>query len=119
MIDPDIAGALHGIADPELGVGIVDLGRIYRAEPTAGGIEVLMTMTSPSCPVSELLVEQVREALRRRFPDSAHHATLTFTPAWSPERISPAGREQLGWRKPATKAQPAWPARLLSRLIRH
>jgi metal-sulfur cluster biosynthetic enzyme len=31
MINPDVAGALDGIVDPELGVGIVDLGLVYRA----------------------------------------------------------------------------------------
>jgi len=108
MIDPDIVGALDGIVDPELAIGIVDLGLVYRAEHTAAGIEVVMTMTSPSCPVSELLVEQVRDALRGRFPDSAHQVTLTFTPAWSPERISPAGQERLGWRK---RALESWPSK--------
>ena len=98
-MEPDILRALEGIVDPELDISIVDLGLIYQAAYNAAGIEVVMTTTSPSCPVAELLVTQVRDALRRRFPDSAHEVVLTWTPPWSPARISDTGCERLGWRK--------------------
>jgi metal-sulfur cluster biosynthetic enzyme len=121
MMEPDIVGALEGIVDPELGIGIVDLGLVYRAEYTAAGIEVVLTMTSPTCPASELMVAQVREALRGRFPDSAYDVTLTWTPPWSPSRMSDAARARLGWPGAATRPEDerSWPARLLARMMRH
>jgi metal-sulfur cluster biosynthetic enzyme len=121
MINPDVAGALDGIVDPELGVGIVDLGLVYRATHDAAGIDVLLTTTSPSCPVSELLVAQVNDALHRRFPDSVINVALTWEPAWSPARASEAVRQRLGWTKtpaPATTVS-TWPARILRSLTRH
>lgn len=121
MMDPDIVGALKDIVDPELGIGIVDLGLVYRAAHTPAGVEVIMTMTSPSCPMSEVLVAQVHGALRRRFPDSVHDVQLTWEPPWSPARITAAGCAQLGWRKTARAdaARSSWPARLLKSLVRH
>jgi metal-sulfur cluster biosynthetic enzyme len=122
MINPDVAGALDGIVDPELGVGIVDLGLVYRATRDAAGIDVLLTTTSPSCPMSELLVAQVNDALHRSFPDSDVNVTLTWDPAWSPSRASDSVRQRLGWTKrPArsTSVVSTWPARILRRLTRH
>ena len=121
MINQDIAGALGGIVDPELGVSIVDLGLVYQATHGAGGIDVLMTTTSPSCPMSELLVAQVSDALHRRFPDSIVNVTLTWDPAWSPARASDAVRQRLGWAKqPAqTSRATSWPVRMLARFTRH
>jgi metal-sulfur cluster biosynthetic enzyme len=121
MIEQDVLGSLDGIVDPELGVGIVDLGLIYRAGHGASGIEVVMTTTSPSCPLSELLVAQVRAALQRRFPDSTVQISLTWNPPWSPARVSDAARQQLGWSKASarTRTASAWATRIFGRYTRH
>ena len=47
-IQNDLLATLNEIEDPELGIGIVDLGLIYRAEWTESGIDVEFTMTAPS-----------------------------------------------------------------------
>src|SRR5262249_9640047 len=69
-IDRDILDALRDISDPEIGVSIVDLGLVYCAERTGAGIRIAMTMTTPSCPVSDMLIGDVRDALHRRFLDT-------------------------------------------------
>src|SRR5262245_58329430 len=116
-LEPEVLAALEGIVDPELGIGIVDLGLVDRAEFTPAGVEVVMTMTSPTCPASELMVAQVRDALERRLPDSAHAVTLTFTPPWTPSRMSEAARARLGWPgTPPADAKASWTARLLARM---
>ena len=56
---------------PELGIGIVDLGLVYRADWNEKGIEVEFTTTSPSCPFGELLIEQVNNVLHQRFGEAA------------------------------------------------
>jgi len=96
--DPAILLALTAVVDPELGINVVDLGLVYRATSRPRGIDVKMTMTSAACPVAGLLIEKVREVLRARFPDvSSIDIELVWDPPWSPDRMSPDGRRQLGW----------------------
>ena len=98
MSDPDILAALKEVLDPELGVNIVDLGLVYRANRTASGIEVTMTLTAPACPAGEMLLEQAGSALRRHFPDTKNiRVDLLDNAEWSPARISEDGRRALGW----------------------
>lgn len=97
MDDDDVLQALRAVNDPEIGINIVDLGLVYRAERNAGGIAVALTMTTPSCPLGEMLVEEAREALQARFPDaSSVDVELVRSPPWTPDRMSEAARRQLG-----------------------
>jgi metal-sulfur cluster biosynthetic enzyme len=97
----DILDALRGVIDPELGVNIVDLGLVYGAARSAAGIEVALTMTSRYCPLSGLLIEDVKEALHMRFAEAPSvQVELVWNPPWSPDQVSEEGRRQLGWAKP-------------------
>jgi metal-sulfur cluster biosynthetic enzyme len=100
--DRDILSALESVIDPELGINVVDLGLIYHAMWTKAGIDVAMTTTSPSCPLSDVLLEDVVSALRARFCETSVHVELTFEPPWGPERLSDEARRQLGWLAPLT-----------------
>ncbi len=66
----DLLAALNEIEDPELGIGLVDLGLVYRADWSETGIDVEFTLTSPSCPLAESLSEQVESTLRQRFGEA-------------------------------------------------
>ncbi len=93
----DVLEALKGVADPEIGVNIVDLGLVYRAEHGPEGIEVALTLSTPSCPLSEMIVEEVREALHARFAGAPTiKVELVWDPPWTPERMSEAARRLLG-----------------------
>jgi metal-sulfur cluster biosynthetic enzyme len=95
--DDDVLQVLRGVNDPEIGINIVDLGLVYRAEHGPDGIEVALSLTTPSCPLGEMLVEEAREALHQRFPDAPSvHVELVWDPPWSPDRMSEAARRQLG-----------------------
>ena len=95
--DSDVLTALSAVNDPELGINVVDLGLVYRAEREAAGITVALTVTTPSCPLGEMLVEEAREVLRSRFPDAASiDVELVLSPPWTPDRMSEAARRQLG-----------------------
>ncbi|MTW19027.1 DUF59 domain-containing protein [Rhodoplanes serenus] len=97
-IDPDLLAALAEVLDPELGISIVDLGLVYRAEWTPEGIAVDMTTTAPTCPFGERMATQAKDALRRRFAETPRvHVRLLWDPPWSPERMTEAGRAALGW----------------------
>jgi metal-sulfur cluster biosynthetic enzyme len=54
-------------------------------------------MTTPSCPLGEMLLEEVRAALHERFPQAAEVSVeLVWDPPWSAELMSPVARRQLG-----------------------
>ena len=89
--DQELIAALKGINDPEIGLNIVDLGLVYLARRTSDEIHVAMTMTSPSCPMGEMLTEDVRAHLRALFPRVASiKVDLVWDPPWSPDRMKQA-----------------------------
>lgn len=95
-MDEDVLEALRAVTDPEVGINIVDLGLVYRAERSPGAIEVSLTMSTPSCPLSEVLIENARDALRDRFADVPRiQVELVWDPPWTPDRMSAAARRQL------------------------
>lgn len=97
-LDPDVLGALVDVVDPEVGIGIVELGLVYRATRGVDGIAVDMTLTTQACPLGEMIADEARTALKRRFPDAASITVqLVHTPAWTPDRISDRARSLLGY----------------------
>ena len=98
-LDNDLLQVLRGIDDPEIGINIVDLGLVYRANRGPEGIDVALMMTAPSCPLGESMVDEARDTLAREFPD-AHplNVELIWDPPWSPDRMSEEARKQLGFK---------------------
>lgn len=95
-LDPEILDVLQGVTDPEVGLSIVDLGLVYRAVRAPGGIELSLTMTTRSCPLGELILDEAREALVNRFGAKTQIvAGLVWEPPWQPDRISDHGRAML------------------------
>lgn len=93
--DEDILQVLRGINDPELGINIVDLGLVYRAIRSSESFDIAITLTTPTCPLGEMLVEEAKDALQRRFPNGPPiHVELVWDPPWSPDRMSEAARQQ-------------------------
>ena len=86
--------------DPEIPVNIVDLGLIYGLEATdedAGKrISVKMTLTAPGCGMGPSLAADAEQRILSVAGVSSANVELVWDPPWSPERISPAGREKLG-----------------------
>ncbi len=88
---------LRELYDPEIPVNIVDLGLIYamRSAPLPDGghrVEVLMTVTSPACGMSEVLRAEA-DARIRKLPDVREvEVAVTFDPPWTPELMSEDAR---------------------------
>jgi metal-sulfur cluster biosynthetic enzyme len=86
--------------DPEIPVNIVELGLIYamRSEPLLEGghrVEVLMTVTSPACGMSEILRTEA-DARIRKLPGVAEvEVAITFEPPWTPELMTEDARMML------------------------
>lgn len=93
-----IRQTLRSVVDPEVGVNIVDLGLVYEVEVTPTAIKVALTMTSPACPLSDLVIEEAEDALRAGLPeDVAVSIDLVWSPPWDPSMMSDKARENLGW----------------------
>ena len=91
--EADLLEALRTVYDPEIPVNIYDLGLIYDlicAED--GDIHVVMTLTTPGCPVAGILPQQVAEAAAGVDGVGAVVVELTWEPSWSPERMSEDAR---------------------------
>jgi metal-sulfur cluster biosynthetic enzyme len=96
--DSAVYDALRGVDDPEAGMNVVDLGLVYAVRVDTGGIEVDMTMTTPACPVSEMLVEQARSAVEAVVPAGTRvQVNLVWDPIWNPSMMSSTARDFFGW----------------------
>jgi len=81
--------------DPEIPLNIVDLGLVYDVKVLPDAVQVRMSMTSPQCPSHV----QIREDVKIKLSDAGFpnpNIELVWEPAWSPQRISEAGRKKLG-----------------------
>ena len=83
--------------DPEIPVNIVDLGLIYamRSEPLPQGghrVEVLMTVTSPACGMSEILRTEADARIRKLTGVAEVEVAITFDPPWTPELMTEDAR---------------------------
>src|SRR3989304_4796111 len=93
MSDNDILAALKTVIDPELGINIVDLGLVYNVTRNANGIDIALTMTTPACPLGEMMSEEIKLVLRDRFPDLPDvRVEIVWGPPWAPELMSSVQR---------------------------
>jgi metal-sulfur cluster biosynthetic enzyme len=97
--DPDaVTEVLRTVIDPELGVNIVDLGLVYDAAVTDGHAEILITTTTPACPLGPYLSDGIRWALLGLDGVLDVDIEVTYDPLWSPDLMTDHARQQLGWR---------------------
>ena len=93
-----IRAALRNVADPEIGANIVDLGLVYRIEASGDHLLIEMTMTSPACPMGEMIIDDAYAELARILPpEIAPEIRIVWEPPWSPAMMSEKCRLRLGW----------------------
>ncbi|MFT3737510.1 MAG: SUF system Fe-S cluster assembly protein [Breznakibacter sp.] len=96
-LEQAIVDVLKTIYDPEIPVNIYDLGLIYEVNVEAdGNVRVVMTLTSPNCPVAESLPEEVHEKVMAIEGVKACELNLTFDPPWSKDMLSDEALLELG-----------------------
>ena len=87
---------LRGIYDPEIPVNIYELGLIYEVAVDDGAnVHVLMTLTSPMCPVAESLPPEVEEKVAAINGVASAGGEVTWDPPWDPEMMSEAAKLEL------------------------
>ncbi len=107
MATPDITKNILGDAiievlktvyDPEIPVNIYELGLIYEVKVDDDhNAHILMTLTTPNCPVAESLPQEVKERVEGIDGIKAVEVELTFEPPWDKDMMSEAALLELGF----------------------
>lgn len=93
-----ILAELRQVIDPEVGMNIVDLGLVYRVDVAADAVAIDMTMTSPACPMGDMMVDEVKSVLDQAVPSGFRTAVrLVWSPPWDPSRMSETARKHFNW----------------------
>jgi len=96
-IGEEIIKELKTIFDPEIPVDIYELGLIYDVQISEEGeVLVIMTLTSPNCPVAESLPMEVEEKVKSVEGVTSAKIDLTFEPTWTKEMMSEEAKFELG-----------------------
>lgn len=98
MVSQDqIIAKLKLCLDPELGVNIVDLGLVYGITIEDAKISVLLTLTTPGCPLDSYFVKDISDKLKSLRGVKDVSVELTFEPVWSPVKMSGEAKDLLGF----------------------
>ena len=101
-VKDDIIGALRTVYDPEIPVNVWDMGLIYDIDIGQDAVVIKMTFTSPTCPMMDELMQQVRDAVQGVVGQIPVRVDLVWDPPWDLSRMSDAARLELdltneGW----------------------
>ena len=95
----DVVEYLHDVIDPELGINVVDLGLVYDAwiedEGEVTKAVLNMTLTSPACPLTDVIEEQASQAVVGNTSVDEVELNWVWMPPWGPHMITELRREQL------------------------
>ncbi|CAM3942313.1 metal-sulfur cluster assembly factor [Catellicoccus marimammalium] len=96
-IKEDILEALETVIDPELGIDIVNLGLVYKIELNEEGhLYIEMTLTTVGCPLADVLIQGVKDAMTEVDEVKTVEVELVWSPAWTTDRMSRYARIALG-----------------------
>ena len=94
----EVVRVLKTIYDPEIPVDIYELGLIYDVSVNEDyEVKILMTLTSPNCPVAESLPQEVNEKVKSINQVKDSEVEMTFDPAWSKDLMSEEAQLELGF----------------------
>jgi metal-sulfur cluster biosynthetic enzyme len=93
----EVVEALRQVEDPELGMDIVELGLMYDVEVEGPKVHITYTLTSMGCPVGPMIEEQIQEFAAQVPGVEQVEAELTWSPPWSPEKMSDDAKFILGF----------------------
>ena len=89
--------ALRDVIDPELGIDIISLGLVYGLEVNNRVAAVVLTTTTPACPLGEYITGEVPRVLLAGGAVDRVEVDITHTPAWTPEMMADETKQAFGW----------------------
>jgi FeS assembly SUF system protein len=92
-----VIDALKTVYDPEIPVNIYDLGLVYKIDINEKGVNVVMTLTAPGCPVAGDIIFQAEEKIKSMAQVEDVHVHLTFDPPWDKSMMSEEAKLELGY----------------------
>ena len=96
-VEEEVIAMLRGVYDPEIPVNIYELGLVYDVQANeSGDVRIVMTLTSPMCPVAEMLPVEIETKAREIEGVREVRIDLVWDPPWNPEMMSEAARLELG-----------------------
>lgn len=97
-IEERIVKMLQTVYDPEIPVNVYDLGLIYRVDVSpAGEVVIDMTLTAPSCPAGDFIMEDVRQKIDSIDGVTSTTINLVFEPEWDKDMMSEEAKLELGF----------------------
>ena len=98
QIEEKIIDLLKTVYDPEIPVNVYDLGLIYRIELSDDltQLDVDMTMTAPTCPMADFMMEDVRQKLETIEGLTTVNVNLVFKPEWTQDMMTEEAKLELG-----------------------
>ncbi|GEN72015.1 MULTISPECIES: SUF system Fe-S cluster assembly protein [Chryseobacterium] len=96
-IGEEIISVLKSVYDPEIPVDIYELGLIYDVQISEDGdVKIIMTLTTPNCPVAESLPQEVKDKVGEVEGVKSVDLELTFEPSWNKDMMSEEAKFELG-----------------------
>lgn len=92
----EVLAKLKTVEDPEIKINIVDLGLIYKVGINKKNVDVLMTLTTPGCPLSFVIDQMVRSAVKEIKEVDKVTVRVTFDPPWNVNLMSEEAKLTLG-----------------------
>ena len=92
-----ILAMLKTVFDPEIPVNVYDLGLIYKVEIEDAKCSIDMTLTAPSCPAADFLIEDIRQKVGSVEGIDEVEVNLVFEPEWNKDMMSEEAKLELGF----------------------
>ncbi|WOX79224.1 iron-sulfur cluster assembly protein [Candidatus Shikimatogenerans bostrichidophilus] len=97
IIKKKIISILKHIYDPEINVNIYDIGLIYNIKVKKNNVIILMTFTSPNCPLSNKIIKNIKNKIKKKIKKiNKVYIKITFEPPWNKNMISKKAKLELG-----------------------
>ncbi|MBO4369982.1 MAG: DUF59 domain-containing protein [Paludibacteraceae bacterium] len=95
--EEEVIKMLRTVFDPEIPVNVYDLGLVYKIDiDDEKNITIDMTMTAPSCPMADFILEDVKEKVESVEGAKTVTVNLVFEPEWTKDMMSDEAKLELG-----------------------
>ncbi len=95
----EVIQTLKTVNDPEIGIDLIDLGLIYNLEVNKDEVMIKMTMTAPSCPLTDWILFDAQKNVEAMKGVKKCDIELVWDPPWTPDMISDEARKMLNMEK--------------------